>query len=85
MCLKLKKMYNLDYLICSDAVKETKIYGKDDISCIKNTKIQSSFAFGLGNAFGGAFITSLLNGLSQQEAHEFANKTVLDFYRSIKG
>lgn len=85
MCLKLKKMYNLDYLIFSDAVKETKIYGKDDISCIKNTRIQSSFAFGLGNAFGGAFITSLLNGLSQQEAHEFANKTVLDFYRSIKG
>ena len=85
MCLKLKKMYNLDYLIFSDAAKETKIFGKDEISCIKNTKVQSPFAFGLGNAFGGAFITSLLNGLSQQEAHEFANKTVLSIYRSIKG
>lgn len=85
MCLKLKKLYNLDYIILSDAVKETKIYGNNDITCIKNTKIHSSFAFGLGNAFGGAFVTSILKGLSQQEAHEIANKTALEVYRSIKG
>ena len=85
MCLKLKKLYNLNYIILSDAVKETKIYGNSDITCIKNTKIHSSFAFGLGNAFGGAFVTSILKGLSQQEAHEIANKTALEVYRSIKG
>ncbi|MBQ2886576.1 MAG: carbohydrate kinase [Alphaproteobacteria bacterium] len=85
MCLKLKKLYNLNYIILSDAVKETKIYGNSDITCIKNSKIHSSFAFGLGNAFGGAFVTSILKGLSQQEAHEIANKTALEVYRSIKG
>ena len=56
MCLKLKKMYNLDYLILSDAVKETKIFGENDITCIKNTRIHPYFAFGLGNAFGGALL-----------------------------
>lgn len=85
MCLKLKKMYNLDYLILSDAVKETKIFGENDITCIKNTRIHPYFAFGLGNAFGGAFVTSILKGLSQQEAHETANQTALEVYRSIKG
>jgi fructokinase len=85
MCHKLKKLYNLDYIIVSDAVKETKIFGENDVTCIKNTRIHSSFAFGLGNAFGGAFITSILKGLSQKEAHEIANKTALEVYHSIKG
>lgn len=85
ICLKLKKQHNLKYLILSDAAKESKIWGDDGLTVVKNNRIHQSFAFGAGNAFAGAFITSILKGSGQQEAHELANKAAVEVCRSTKG
>lgn len=85
LCLKLKSKYDLKYLILSDAAKESKIWGPDGLTTIKNSRIHQSFAFGAGNAFAGAFITSILKGFSQQDAHEAANKAAVEVCRSTKG
>ncbi len=85
ICLKLKSKYELKYLILSDTAKESKIWGPDGLTTVKNSRIHQSFAFGAGNAFAGAFVTSLLKGLSQQDAHETANKAAVEVCRSTRG
>ncbi|MCM1324294.1 MAG: PfkB family carbohydrate kinase [Acetobacter sp.] len=86
ICLRLKQQYHLEYVILSDAAKESKIWGKDNLlTTVKNSRIHQSFAFGAGNAFAGAFITALLSGATQQEAHETANLAAVEVCRSTKG
>lgn len=83
-CLHLKEKYDLKYLIFSDAAKESRIWG-DTASVVKNSRIHQSFAFGAGNAFAGAFITSILKGATQEEAHEAANQAAIEVCRLKKG
>lgn len=86
ICLRIKKQYNLKYLILSDAAKESKIWGENNLlTVVKNSRIHQSFAFGAGNAFAGAFITAILNGKEQQEAHETANQAAVEVCRATKG
>lgn len=85
ICLKLKKQYHLKYLILSDAAKESKIWGPDELTTVKNSRIHQTFAVGAGNAFAGAFITSILKGASQEEAHETANKAAVEVCKAAKG
>ncbi len=80
MCIKLKEEFGLQYLIITDVTKENRIYGKD-ITVVRNSSsIKQAFAYGAGNAFAGAFITSLLNGTSQQEAHDAANQAAIEVW-----
>ena len=48
------------------------------LTYVKNNGIRQSFAYGAGNAFAGAFIASILKGLSQQDAHEVANQAAVN-------
>lgn len=84
ICLHLKEKYNLAYVILTDAAKESRIWGLEE-TIVKNTRIHQSFAFGAGNAFAGAFITSILKGSNQQEAHEAANDAAIEVCRLKKG
>lgn len=81
VCLKLKEDYGLEFLILTDAAKESRIYGRE-VSIVKNNGIRQTFAYGAGNAFAGAFITSVLNGKTQQEAHEAANLAAVEVCRA---
>ena len=86
ICLKLKKDYNLKYVIYNDAAKESKIWGPDNIvTTMKNSRVQQAFAYGAGNAFAGAFLTSIMNGISQEEAHRIANEAGLEICKNNKG
>ena len=79
ICLKLKKEYNLKYVIYNDAAKESRIWGIDNYETImKNSRVHQAFAYGAGNAFAGAFLVSIMNGLSQEEAHKIANDAGLE-------
>lgn len=86
ICCRLKKQYNLKYLILSDTAKESKIWGENNqLTTVKNSRIHQSFAFGAGNAFAGAFITAILTGKNQQEAHDIANQAAVEVCRLTKG
>ena len=76
ICEKLKNAYGLEYLILTDASKESRIYGKE-LTVVKNSGVRQAFAYGAGNAFAGTFMTSLLNGATQQEAHDAANQAAI--------
>ncbi|MBO5038644.1 MAG: carbohydrate kinase [Alphaproteobacteria bacterium] len=73
VCLALKEKYGLQYLILSDGTKETRIWGKDGLTSVKNSRLHQAFAFGAGNAFGGTFMAALLQNATQEEAHLAAN------------
>ncbi|MBO5285208.1 MAG: carbohydrate kinase [Alphaproteobacteria bacterium] len=73
ICLSLKEKYGLKYLILSDGTKETRIWGKDGLTSVKNSRLHQAFAFGAGNAFGGTFMAALLQNATQEEAHLKAN------------
>ncbi len=76
--LKIKKLYNLDYLILDDGARESKIFGENNqITAIKNPKLNNAFAYGAGNAFAGTFLGAIMSGKTQQEAHELANKAAI--------
>lgn len=77
-CLALKEKFGLSYLIFSDAAKESRIYGDNETTVIKNSRIQQAFAYGAGNAFAGAFMTALIKGCGQKAAHEAANKAAVE-------
>lgn len=77
MCMQIKAQYQLKYLILNDTAKESRIFG-ETLTFVKNDGIQQSFAYGAGNAFAGAFMTSILKGKSQQEAHEIANQAAVE-------
>lgn len=76
VCKKLKNVYGLKYLILTDASKESRVYGKE-LTVVKNSGVRQAFAYGAGNAFAGTFMTSLLNGATQQEAHDAANQAAI--------
>ena len=76
ICEKLKNTYGLEYLILTDASKESRIYGKE-LTVVKNSGVRQAFAYGAGNAFAGTFMTSLLNSATQQEAHDAANQAAI--------
>ncbi len=86
MCLKLKEDYELLYMILGDTAKESKIFGIDgEVTTIKNSRLHQTFAFGAGNAFAGTFLSAILKGKSQAEAHELANKVAIELCKQIEG
>lgn len=77
MCAQIKEQYQLKFLILNDTAKESRIFG-DTLTFVKNDGIRQSFAYGAGNAFAGAFMSSILRGKSQQEAHDIANQAAVE-------
>ena len=77
MCTQIKEQYQLKFLILNDTAKESRIFG-DTLTFVKNDGIRQSFAYGAGNAFAGAFMSSILRGKSQQEAHDIANQAAVE-------
>lgn len=85
ICLNLKNKYNLKYFILNDGAKESKIWGIDNLETnVKNSRVQQHFAYGAGNAFGGAFLGAIMAGKSQQEAHEIANDVAVKICKQLK-
>ena len=85
LCLKLKADYQLKYLILSDGAKASRIWGEDGLTTVKNQHLEQVFAYGAGNAFAGTFMSAILNGATQQEAHEQANLVAAEVCRCISG
>ena len=86
MCLKLKEDYELLYMILGDTAKESKIFGIDgEVTTIKNSRLHQTFAFGAGNAFAGTFLSAILKGKSQAEAHELANNVAIELCKQLEG
>ncbi|MBR5599219.1 MAG: carbohydrate kinase [Alphaproteobacteria bacterium] len=85
ICLNLKNKYELEYLIFGDTAKESKIFGKNnEITTIKNPKLHQSFASGTGNAFGGTFLSAILQGKSQSDAHQTANDVAISICKEVE-
>ena len=73
-------------MILSDGAKESRIFGENNtITVTKNSKLNQIFAYGTGNAFAGTFLSAILNGMTQQEAHELANKAAIEVCKKSKG
>ena len=86
VCLKLKDEYGFKYFILGDTAKESKIFGLDgEVSDIKNYNLQQSFAFGAGNAFAGTFLSAIMNGKTQTEAHNLANDAAIEVCKLTSG
>ena len=85
ICLKLKEDYDLQYLILTNSSKESFIYGNKKMTKVTNEHLQQAFAYGAGNAFAGAFMSAVLLGKSQQEAHNIANDAAVKICRMKKG
>lgn len=85
LCLKIKEKYNLKYLILSDTAKCSRIWGEEGLTTVKNQHLEQVFAFGAGNAFAGTFISAIMNGATQQEAHEQANVVAAEVCRCTSG
>ena len=78
MCLKLKKDFELKYVILSDGAKMSYIWGDEETTSVQNQHLEQVFALGAGNAFAGTFMNAILNGKSQKEAHELANEVAAE-------
>jgi len=85
LCLKIKAEYNLKYLILSDTAKCSRIWGDEGLTTVKNKHLVQVFAHGAGNAFAGTFISAIMKGSTQQEAHEQANAVAADVCKHTLG
>lgn len=83
---KLQEKYDLKYFIFTNSSEENRIFGPDNqVTVMQNKDLQQTFAFGVGNAFSGAFMSAIAQGKSQQEAHEIANKAASEVCLNLKG
>lgn len=83
MCLKLKKDYQLKYILLTNGTKENFVWGDNALTSVQNVPLKQNFAFGTGNAFAGVFMSCILNGMSQKDAHETANKVAVELCSSL--
>jgi fructokinase len=77
-CMQLKEKYDLKYVLFTNGTKESQIFGDDVVTKVQNPSLEQAFSYGAGNAFAGAFISSILRGCTQQEAHQQANNTAVE-------
>lgn len=78
ICLKLKEDYRLKYIILSNGTKTSYIWGNKEVTTVKNKHLEQVFAFGAGNAFAGTFLSAILSGDTQKEAHDKANEAAAE-------
>lgn len=83
ICLNLKEKYHLKYVILSDGAKASSIWGDDEVTTVKNQHLEQVFALGAGNAFAGTFLSAILAGDTQNDAHHKANDAAADVCKKI--
>lgn len=84
VCEKIKRDYNLKYLIFYDNLKEVRILGDNEVSETKNLRINQMYAEQAGVAFSYTFITEIINGIPQKDAHDEANKKAIEFCKTLR-
>ena len=72
LCRRLMKAYGLEMVILTKGVNGSCVLWKGGHSFQGTPKVKVRSAVGAGDAFTGAFIGSLLNGKSTEEAHQTA-------------
>lgn len=71
-CRQLIETYRLRYLILTAGSRFSTIYTPDEQSTLPTPKVTVADTVGAGDSFSGAFVCSILNGKSLQEAHRIA-------------
>lgn len=84
ICEKIKNVYNLKYIIFYDNLKEIRVFGTDEITEIKNARINNTFGESSDKVFMYTFITEIMNNANQQDASNKANQVAIEFYKNIK-
>ena len=74
LCRRLMKAYDLQMIILTKGVNGSCVLWKGGHSFQGTPKVKVRSAVGAGDAFTGAFVGSLLNGKSLEEAHQTAVK-----------
>ena len=74
LCRRLMKAYGLQMIILTKGVNGSCVLWKGGHSFQGTPKVKVRSAVGAGDAFTGAFVGSLLNGKSLEEAHQTAVK-----------
>lgn len=74
-CRKLLKDYNLRMLILTCGTSGSYVFSDTETSFRPTPLVEVADTVGAGDSFTGAFIASLLNGRSLQQAHETAVNT----------
>lgn len=72
LCRIFLEKYNLKYLIFTDGSAGSIIYSQSEKSVIKTPRINIVDTIGAGDAFAGAFLYSILLGMSLEESHKMA-------------
>lgn len=75
LCRKLLKDYNLRMLILTCGTNGSYVFSETESSFRPTPKVEVADTVGAGDSFTGAFIASLLNGKTLQQAHETAVNT----------
>ena len=74
ICLGLMKKYDLRYLVLTAGAEYSMIYSETEVSSILTPQVKVADTVGAGDSFSGAFVSSILKGISLSEAHEKAVK-----------
>lgn len=72
ICKWFIEKYNLRYFILTAGSEYSTIYSEDEESTLPTPKVTVADTVGAGDSFSGAFVYSILNGDSLQEAHRKA-------------
>jgi fructokinase len=72
ICLHLLKTYNLEIIAETKGANGSYIFTAKETSYLNTPKVQVADTVGAGDAFTGAFVATLLQGKSIQEAHHAA-------------
>lgn len=71
-CKQILKQYNLKYLVLTAGSQYSKIFSESELSVIPTPRVEVVDTVGAGDSFSGAFVASILQGKSMQEAHQCA-------------
>ena len=72
LCRRLMRAYKLSMIILTKGIYGSWVIWKEGKSFLGTPKVKVKSAVGAGDSFTGAFIGSILNGASIQEAHRIA-------------
>jgi fructokinase len=72
MCEELIEKYKLRYLILTAGAEYSKIFTPETSSHILTPKVEVADTVGAGDAFTGAFVSSIIDGKSLVESHQAA-------------
>lgn len=75
LCRELMDRFSLRLLVLTAGASYSEVYHEGGVSHIETPKVKVVDTVGAGDSFAGAFVGSLLNGMSVEDAHAVAVKT----------